>query len=826
MSSVIYKSFDSSDFLFENLWRFFPNIIAKKGNSKQFIKELVMSSYEFCKLLDKNYFSIKKITEGGFGIVGQIGNGNKIFKAAVFSYGPTKTNLFYVNVIAKIGKQILDNKIYRIDLSTISINDPLSDMVFGSALGHLYDLGVCPFIPKYFGTYLCENKKTTIIIETSDIEMLKIINRNSKNSIEPDDFKNVLVQYVYCLFILKHYFGAVHFDSHLRNIMLSNLIERDDYMYHGKSMKDISYIAFETGVIRNNKPVIIVAKRSKYLLKLIDFGCMVLYLDRSHIQKFKRDIRIETDVYNMKQIGAEDALINTRSSQSYANTVDLLFTLINLYQFMTLGLDYYRGPKDFSEHLDILNNLTFSLLGITMDSLIENNPTKYAVYRLNSGEYDWFMRNHSVGINSGFEDHTFLVKGLIRMCYKFETVKNLVLDGLENTNETIVGFMDDFITSSSVLSNENTLFLTHTATGYQKSFNRLERLINIQDRCNNSKDYDNVNCQVLKLYDQPPMARYSNDIDELVAYDFNNNVKIYIRNSTYSNNPTYHDYNSWLNSDPIPKEKLYKQIEDVRIVMISIKKINKAIIRKNDPLVKTMGLSLPIGMFVLFNKVPTPIGFYANDITNDISHIHIPNIYSEYIGVLTYNGNDLSIEKYNTFVNRHKYSLNQASINNTTQEQYKHIINPLQLIGGNKYNWAVTVGPILIWEGRNVFQDNLRHEKSDVVLYGNSSDKIFVGQNAGYYQMTDSHIIQAQLIYIESKHNKGFIFVEGDGYLTPGIDKFEAAKLCKNLGAVNAVCVQSGLYSNILAKKLHGKDRYLSKSPFRIYHGTVLDMSF
>ncbi len=50
-------------------------------------------------------------------------------------------------------------------------------MIFGSMLGHLYDLGVCPFFTKYFGAYLCKNEKTSIITEMATIELRKLISR-------------------------------------------------------------------------------------------------------------------------------------------------------------------------------------------------------------------------------------------------------------------------------------------------------------------------------------------------------------------------------------------------------------------------------------------------------------------------------------------------------------------------------------------------------------------------------------------------------------------------------------------------------------------------
>ncbi len=50
-------------------------------------------------------------------------------------------------------------------------------MIFGSMLGHLYDLGVCPFFTKYFER-TCATMKNKYYNRMATIELRKLISRN------------------------------------------------------------------------------------------------------------------------------------------------------------------------------------------------------------------------------------------------------------------------------------------------------------------------------------------------------------------------------------------------------------------------------------------------------------------------------------------------------------------------------------------------------------------------------------------------------------------------------------------------------------------------
>lgn len=791
----MYKSFDSSQYVFETIWKEFPNISTSIENNV--IKNKILnSSKEFCNLTKKKYFSLKYLSEGGFGDVATIGINNKNIKAAIFSVGRNgKNNLFYVDTIIKIGKQHIKSRIYENYDNNLSITDPLSDMICGSILGHLYDIGVCPFITKYFGTYMCENNEISMISERSDFELRSILSLERKNRITPLELKNILCQYNYCLFILKSYFGAVHFDSHLRNIMLTDISSKD-YFYQGINLRNVKYILFEI-----DEENMVCLKRTNYLLKLIDYGTMSFDFNQSKHQRFRKNLRIETDFGDIKKIGAEEALVLSRTNTSYANTVDIMFTLINLYEYFANGLDSVSNRKINEEYLNIIDNFSIYLIGISMTRFIEKNP-QFKIKKSLNGEYDWFMRNHSTGLLDGFEDPIYLLKTLLSLCDK---TYNIIcpFKNTKHYGKKIKIHSYDFLEGS--IDQENTLFLTHNLSDYDLLFNKFEKILEFQEKCNYSKHF----CEIYELFDQEPYESFKTE--KLI--ESNENIKVVLRSST--SNPKYSEENSWLNLNPVPKNKIGTRIEEVRLFLIELHKFFDVEINMEDPMIKSSGFKIPVGNFVNFNG-PKPLGFFASEKHLYISppKLYYPNVYNPYLAVLFFDGK-LNIEKYIDFIGRHKTQITKHHINRNKEEIINVVDKPIILKSGNKYKWAVTVGPVLIWDYKNVFDINV---KSSDILYGNSSEYIFKGKGPGYYSMTDSHELQPHLLYVQTKNRRGFIFVEGSGFLAPGLDRPSLVKLCESLNFQYAVCLSSGISLNII---LNNKN--LSKSPVNLTRGASLD---
>ncbi len=471
-SSAAYKRIDTIPKLLEYMWSLFPNIIAIKNGfekstsilgslNKKMYDPMIQNSVEFCDLLAKNILKIQPFAQGGFGQVGSLtideDKYNQPLKAIVISfkrYGGFEP--FYVSVIIKL---YLSNEPPKwsigessIDKGTFYISDPLSEMIFGSMLGHLYDLGVCPFFTKYFGAYLCKNEKTSIITEMATIELRKLISRNRNYGIAqkyPLSVINLLFQYVYGLFIMKSYYGMVHFDTQHRNLMATYIHNRDikitekiqsPYIYQGEDICNKSFFLFQTHLTSQNPrlnqnganvPVFICIKNTGLLLKIIDYGVCVSYLNRSLVNPYKNDIIISSIQKDLERINALNALNKTRESISYSNTVDLQYTLTNIWEHMIKGLDSYTGqmapdvnaPIDYKVALELLNDFSEKFFGESqykLSNFLQDHPERQVqLTSLKNGGKGlaWVSYIHDTGIEKEeFNNPLRLLEGLINVC--------------------------------------------------------------------------------------------------------------------------------------------------------------------------------------------------------------------------------------------------------------------------------------------------------------------------------------------------------------------------------------------------------------------------
>ena len=185
MSDPTYKYFDDADTFLANLIEFFPSIYGTLTDNEldteinNLILPTLTKSAEFCTSIQNGVINTRVTGQGGFGIVGDFqiteDQENQKVYAIIVSIKPTGSlEPFYVPVIIKTGhqdKQISFNASVVVDLpitefphssgvqrkiKIIAISDPITEIVFGSMLGHLYDLGLCPFYAKYFSAYICE----------------------------------------------------------------------------------------------------------------------------------------------------------------------------------------------------------------------------------------------------------------------------------------------------------------------------------------------------------------------------------------------------------------------------------------------------------------------------------------------------------------------------------------------------------------------------------------------------------------------------------------------------------------------------------------------
>lgn len=635
-----FKTIDTSIRFLENLWQLFPNLSSQMVEEKLIVPTL-QSSIEFCNLIEKNILKIDSFAKGGFGIVGNMVLAedlkNQILKASVISikkYGGFE--LFYMPIIVKVS---IENKSpsWNVEENTISISDPFSEMVFGAIVGHIYDLGLNPFVTKYFGNYLCKSQKTGIIIEKSHFELRNLFSREIYGGIgilqkNPDVLLNLCFQYSYCMYMLKYYFGLTHFDTQHRNIMCTYIHNRDlniqspvfkDYIYQGENLSKKSFILFETHKKHNGLPVFIAIKNNGLLLKVIDFGVCFVDLSRSQVDSYKKDVKITSLPKDYKNINAFVAAEKAFLYPEYSNTVDLQYTFNNIYEFMDKGLDYYVGKtetdntKDFEKSKKLLKFFTENFFGnkqYDVETFLNTNPS-IKVQKNQKGLNNWVSYEHDTGHrDSKFNNPLYILDGLINVCSKLNHAvsTNLIVNKKEIPAQ--VFYLENECATAEFTS-KNSMFLFNSPTNRELTSNNFRKFIDVYQVFNSKCATEKVSLECKNISNNYKMFLHSNisekklynPTDNSIIKSLKQNVKINLKDVVkniqqennlfkhfhFSINPAalklprdikgslvYNKYQSWFDFKNIPDKNSGKYIENVSLHIIQLKQINKISIEK------------------------------------------------------------------------------------------------------------------------------------------------------------------------------------------------------------------------------------------------------
>ncbi|GHV49474.1 hypothetical protein AGMMS49579_01250 [Spirochaetia bacterium] len=725
MNNPTYKKIDTISRLLEDMWSLFPNIITDQDINIQrgIITPMINRSVEYCDLLNKNIIKVQVFAKGGFGIVGDVfmdeDSTNQPLLGIIIStkrQGGFET--FYVPVIVKIYQTetqptwFISKLHVNLNIKGLFISDPLSEMVFGGMLGHLYDLGICPFFTKYFGSYICKTtRKMSIITEKATYELKYLLSRNNTKNIlkHPLIFINLLFQYIYTLYIMKIYYGMIHFDTNPRNIMVkvinnSTLLENaEDYIYQGENISKKPYFLFQTPYFdKNNQkvPLFICIKNTGLLLKLIDYGVCASFFDRSVFSNFKKGISISSALTDFKLINATNAFehsvfLNTTSETlAYSNTVDFMFTFNNVWEHLYKGLDISAYTEKIdqtavvenNEILNIFNTFTINFMGKSIMEHLNENPNQQVLKQ--NGKYAWLSFNHDVGLTDiKFASPLSLLKNLLNCC-PFSKILNL--NFIENNFDNVkakVFYFEPNLLHIDTLTNDNCMLLTNTSTEYIKKFNQFNSWI----KASNALETCKVNCNNLmseklknsykhltqkKLFNPTPLIiSKDNEVIKNILYTYyhiqgNPKAKNLPRNEKGS--LVYQTYQNWINLKPVPGYKSGKYIEFINIHIFkfnTIKNINLEIntdlwtgIIKNA----SAGLATNGGYYItqqsvnkfypyLKDKVNNPVGFFYKKGQLSGTILSFPDTYNDDLAAIygTFNGS-IFVESWKKFKSRHR----------------------------------------------------------------------------------------------------------------------------------------------------------------------------
>ncbi|AHL67517.1 hypothetical protein DH26_gp016 [Chloriridovirus anopheles1] len=756
--SISYKKIDTIPKLLENLWSIFPNIIALDSTTQDpvigaklvndaVIVPAIQNSAEFCQLVKNGTIGVKAFAKGGFGQVGDLtineDQQNQPLSAIIISikrYGGFEP--FYIPVIMKLYFNQEFPKWYISPISSLKdpsglhnalfVSDPLSEMVFGSMLGHLYDTGICPFFTKYFGAYVCnETNQTSIITEKAHFELKQLISRNTNTPVvklRPLAILNLLFQYVYGLYIMKIYYGLVHFDTQHRNIMVSYIHDRifkfkgavvSPYIYQGEYISSKKLILFQTHKSKNGVPVYLCIQNTGLLLKIIDYGVCCAHLDRSMIDKYKVNMTISSIHEDLKRINAEKAYENTvkhplgtNATLAYSNTVDLQYTLNNVYEHVLKGLDTHvyqrspdpKAPTENAEMLRLLQLFTERFFGTSIEDHLNQHPEQ-RIQPNPKGKLSWVSYKHDAGlVDSKWSSPLSLLEGLIDVCDKGRE-SPLNFKKLTAKKAHIVYFepeVDTILSREVALDDKNTLLLNTSASDYQYNMNQFSQWMETSklyhSKCQN--DMVNVECTNLKaeklkyslsstiskkLFSPTPLATFSpqnlfksNALFDYYQYQFN--PKAINLNRNMSGGLVYQTFQSWLDFNLVPEARAGLYIETIFLHVFKLKTLKSIEVKKGidlwngsiSSLVGENGLSINGGYFIVkgnLNKLypnlnessllkPIGYSYVAGDRENG-TVLPFPDIYDDDLGVVYgtrgdgVKGATLKLESWNKFRNRH-----------------------------------------------------------------------------------------------------------------------------------------------------------------------------
>jgi hypothetical protein len=531
-----YKKIDSLERLLANFWNIFPNLTVAEFSDKV-IQPYLLKSTEFCELLNNNIIYLPPtVARGGFGSVKPF----KIYEDTSAPEDPEDIEAilvsrkqsggfepFYLPVIIKVSNvpKIINQNQFTAQLFNntsaqntnnpiiLGLPDPISEIIFGAMVGFLYDSGICPGFLKYFGSYACPSATGTadeynisIVSEKSTFSMNDILERANDRDLYVDDdtIINLLFQYVYTIYVGKKYLGLTHFDTHCGNVMVS-YINRNTYdfrgyttipyIYRGMDMNKVRYILIKSPGEDNTY---IAIKNNGLLLKLIDYGLVSTYLNRSSSDLVSKRIQVDgtlsdrisvtlsTDPALLQTIGSmipqTNALLafnKCMNSSSARNTIEIQYLLNNIYEYLYKGLDAIVGrnvPPNPVSNINYINNLK-EFSGVFFDNdpngphnveAYVNDPSPVNQFRkiqfIAGRGWDGMSRDRNVGhadLSPTFDNVDELIYGLKRYCtYKnhFDVVNGNTIYYLEpDIDVNLIDFNDRTNTTCLFLDSDNLL---------------------------------------------------------------------------------------------------------------------------------------------------------------------------------------------------------------------------------------------------------------------------------------------------------------------------------------------------------------------------------
>jgi len=539
MSKKVNKKIDNIERFLSNFWKIFPNLTSTTLNEDfngNVIQPFLQNSLDFCQLLKDNIilFYGRPLGSGANGTVGTLGiieddNLEQVYGIIISRKEKGGFEPFYVPLILKNTIQPKNINIWQIlpinkkeftdpRLNYIfSLSNPISEIIFGGMVSFLYDSGICPGFTKNFGSYACLNSpknpdmyNISIITEKANITFGNLLKRvkgpGSDPLISDQTLCNLLFQFIYTVYVGKYYLGFSHYDTHLENIMftyLNNTINipgqiPTDYIYKGEKINNKKYIIFKHPVLQNGRECFIVIKNQGLLLKIIDYGACASYLYTSQSEIIRERIGGPPIDFAIIRERARQTLVSGTAFErgvnfpSVRNTHEIEYLLINLYEYITKGMDViFNTSNPVQPYSDLYSNFLTAFSGIFFDNdinginnvrnVISRDPVGCSMHKIPENKNAWYniTRNRDVGLEiPAFDDPNELLNGLIRFCKKLNHTYNF-----QDNNKTFYYLENDI--NPLDISDKNSLLLNPINPIDNTIYNFIKSVHTYQIPCNN-----------------------------------------------------------------------------------------------------------------------------------------------------------------------------------------------------------------------------------------------------------------------------------------------------------------------------------------------------
>nr|WNL49826.1 divergent serine threonine protein kinase [Marseillevirus sp.] len=870
------------------LFRLFPVILNVETKrdwlTTNLVTPFIVRSKDFC---NKGGVSFETQGAGGFSVAGFPTASGKKFRLKQISFNHEGGwRVYWVPAFAKKTHNARAQPlICNMQQKTLVLTDPLYEAIVSSFLSNLFDLGVLPCFSKVFGTEFCKSQDqkytATVLMESSGESFRKLLRtKGGISGFSVGDYLGFFALLFRDLETAKALIGFYHADLHPDNTLVKDVgspssEDKGSEMYDGKLWAESEFIVEE---LPNGN--FFVVQNSGKIPKVIDYGLTVIRFSKSSgvfYPELKRKgfaVSNETKIYEMANKCKESLL----DEQGLKNFEAIFFLLNILFDCEKISLGLYPGV-----HLDMeLYNATKATLlsfGINENAIkrafarkaeaIKRAPSPQEAQRI------WF-NERDVG-NSSLKTSTEAVSSLVPSLNLRGRTFHIFTKNLERPTEEQL---------SAILNNPSTIVVPYVPNARIQSSNTETKfraeILRYSKECVEGKNTElfgegyivdknrKKECSI-KLVESlnndqefllPKTTSLSPSISRVVPFVrkefeiYTSSVCSIFSRPLFPNIQTeisdifvYRPYQRLLNFRS-PSEKLWgKQMRTVRCSFVGLSKSARCSLSTGKRLQQRItkkalegksALCVNGGYFVVQQNIAnsltpglkgkefSPIGYYFDGTSKSGTVLPVPPPYRDWFVAVTVRGGKLGMERLPEFEKKHKLSSVPFRVLTEGGETLEFSQTVISESRDDLYDQCFCSGPILIWGGKRVFDENtmlnskfsLQDGRGYKVFDAAKNTKMWFseqGETQFPYGQRHSANFQIHNIMVLLKDGSyGFFFFEGRGYDALGTDRVQIAKAIELFfggNVLHAVSLDGGFSANAVVTSDGDAPRWLLPDP-------------